>query len=132
MSGTSQQSAISRSPRWRDSLSFRLFVIAIASVLIVEALIFIPSATRFRNDWLKDQIEAGHLAALALEAAPSRMVSAELERELLDSAMVLAVAELYDERRDMILNPDGQICCTRRIVLYDESPDFSTFLMAFF
>lgn len=125
MSGTSEQSAISRSPRWRDSLSFRLFVIAIASVLIVEALIFIPSATRFRNDWLKDQIEAGRLAALALEAAPSRMVSAELERELLDSAMVLAVAELYDERRDMILNPVNEICCTRRIVLYDESPDFS-------
>ena len=47
---------------------------------------------------LKDQIEAGRLAALSLEAAPSRMVSEELEQELLESAMVLAVAELYDER----------------------------------
>lgn len=100
-------------------------MIAIASVLVIEALIFVPSATRYRNDWLKDQIEAGRLAALALEAAPSRMVSAELEMDLLESAMVLAVAELYDERRDMILNPGKEICCTRNIILYDDSPDFS-------
>ena len=94
-------------------------------MLVVEALIFVPSATNFRNDWLKDQIEAGRLAALSLEAAPSRMVSEELEQELLESAMVLAVAELYDERRDMILNPGQEICCTRKIVLFDDTPDFS-------
>lgn len=121
----SDQPAPKRKLRWRDSLSFRLFLIAIASVLVIEALIFVPSATRYRNDWLKDQIEAGRLAALALEAAPSRMVSEELERDLLESAMVLAVAELYDERRDMILNPGEEICCTRKIILYDDSPDFS-------
>lgn len=111
--------------RWKDSLSFRLFLIAIASVMVVEALIFVPSATNFRNDWINDQIEAGRLAALSLEAAPSRMVSEELEQDLLESAMVLAVAELYDERRDMILNPGQEICCTRRIVLFDDTPDFS-------
>ncbi|MEO0607304.1 MAG: HAMP domain-containing sensor histidine kinase [Pseudomonadota bacterium] len=119
----SDPSAAKRKLRWRNSLSFRLFLIAISTVLIVEALIFIPSATNFRNNWLNDQIEAGRLAALALEAAPSRMVSEELEQDLLNSAMVLAVAELYDERRDMILNPGKEICCTRRIVLYDASPD---------
>ena len=100
-------------------------MIAIVSVLVVEALIFIPSATNFRNNWLENQIEAGRLAALSLEAAPSRMVSEELEQQLLDSAMVLAVAELYDERRDMILNPGKEICCTRKIVLFDDTPDFS-------
>ena len=125
MSESSESSAPKRKLRWRDSLSFRLFLIAIASVLVVEALIFVPSATNYRNDWIEDQIEAGRLAALSLEAAPSRMVSDELEQELLKSAMVLAVAELYDERRDMILNPGKEICCTRKIVLYDDSPDFS-------
>ncbi|MEL7033563.1 MAG: HAMP domain-containing sensor histidine kinase [Pseudomonadota bacterium] len=125
MSESSESSASKRKLRWRDSLSFRLFLIAIASVLVVEALIFVPSATNYRNDWLNDQIEAGRLAALSLEAAPSRMVSEELEQELLESAMVLAVAELYDERRDMILNPGQEICCTRKIILYDDSPDFS-------
>jgi len=96
-----------------------------ASVLLVEAMIFVPSATDERNDWLKNQIDAGRLAALALEAAPSRMVSSELEQELLDSAMVLAVAELYDERRDMILNPGEEICCTRKVILFDPTTDFS-------
>lgn len=100
-------------------------MIAIVSVLIIEALIFVPSATSFRNNWLENQIEAGRLAALSLEAAPSRMVSEELEQQLLESAMVLAVAELYDERRDMILNPGEEICCTRKIILFDEDPDFS-------
>jgi len=125
VSDASETTASKRKLRWRDSLSFRLFLIAIASVLVIEAVIFVPSATRYRNDWLKDQIEAGRLAALALEAAPSRMVSEELEMDLLKSAMVLAVAELYDERRDMILNPGEEICCTRQIVLYDETPDLS-------
>lgn len=121
------QSSVATGPslRWRDSLSFRLFLIAISTVLIVEALIFVPSATNYRNIWLKDQIEAGRLAALALEAAPSRMVSEELEQDLLSSAMVLAVAELYDERRDMILNPGEEICCVGEIVLFDETPDIS-------
>lgn len=125
MTDVTESKATPRGLRWRDSLSFRLFLITISAVLVVEALIFIPSATNYRNIWLKDQIEAGRLAALALEAAPSRMVSEELEQELLKSAMVLAVAELYDERRDMILNPGKEICCTRKIVLYDETADIS-------
>ena len=125
MSESSDIGATRRKLRWRDSLSFRLFLIAIASVLLVEALIFVPSATNFRNNWLEAQIDAGRLAALSLEAAPSRMVSEELEQELLESAMVLAVAELYDERRDMILNPGEEICCTRKIILFDAEPDFS-------
>ena len=100
-------------------------MIAISTVLVVEALIFVPSATNFRNNWLAEQISAGRLAALALEAAPSRMVSEELEQDLLESAMVLAVAELYDERRDMILNPGEEICCTRKIILFDAEPDFT-------
>ncbi|MEL7232193.1 MAG: hypothetical protein AAGJ85_06750, partial [Pseudomonadota bacterium] len=80
--------------RWRNSLSFRLFLIAFVSVLVIEALIFIPSATRERHEWLRDKVEAGRLAALALEAAPSRMVSEELSMDLLERADVLAVAEL--------------------------------------
>lgn len=125
MTETQDNSVPKRTLRWRNSLSFRLFLIAIASVLVVEAMIFIPSATDERNEWIEDQIDAGRLAALALEAAPSRMVSEELERDLLDRAMVLAVAELYDERRDMILNPGMEICCTREIILFDDTPDLS-------
>ena len=122
---TSILSAYFKPRRWRDSLSFRLFLITIVSVLVVEALIFIPSATRFRHDWIKDQVEAGRLAALALEAAPSRMVSQELADDLLDSAMVFAVAELSQDKRERILDPQREICCRAKIILFDDQPGVS-------
>jgi hypothetical protein len=106
--------------RWRNSLSFRLFLIAIMSVLVIEALIFVPSATRERHEWLRDKVEAGRLAALALEAAPSRMVSDELSRDLLERADVLAVAELSRDMRENILTQKAPICCVEKIVLLPE------------
>lgn len=80
--------------RWYHSLSFRLFAVTLAAILLVELLIFLPSVTRERNDWINTRIEAARTAALALEAAPSRMVSAELSDELLESAEVLGVGEM--------------------------------------
>lgn len=109
---------------WRKSLTFRLFLLTIASILVVEALIFIPSATRFYNDWLQDQVEAGRLAALALEAAPSRMVSQELADDLLNSAMVLSVAEISD-RREQILAPRIPIKGKRKMVTFKEQPGYT-------
>jgi signal transduction histidine kinase len=111
--------------KWRDSLSFRLFLITIVSVLVVEALIFVPSATRFRTDWIKDQVEAGRLAALALEAAPSRMVSDELAADLLKSARVHSVAELSADMRERILDSKSEICCVSKEILYNERPGFA-------
>lgn len=121
--------------RWRNSLSFRLFLIAFVSVLIIEALIFIPSATRERHDWLLDKVEAGRLAALALEAAPSRMVSEELSMDLLERADVLAVAELSQDMRENILVQKAPICCEEKIILLSERPslrDVWPTLMTFF
>ena len=89
--------------KWRDSLSFRLFVLTILAVLAVEALIFIPSASNFRTEWMRDRVQAARVAALALEAAPSRMVSEELAQELLMRAEVLSVAELSEDMREQIL-----------------------------
>lgn len=87
------RSAVPGAP-WRHSLSARLFAITIAAILLVEMIIFIPSAANFRWEWLEERADAGRVAALALEAAPSRMVSAELSSALLVSAEVLAVAEI--------------------------------------
>lgn len=90
---------------WHDSLSFRILICVIAAVLIVEAVIFVPSASRFRTEWMRDRVQAARVAALALEAAPSRMVSQELSEDLLMSAAVLSVAELSAEMREQILAP---------------------------
>ena len=93
--------------RWFDSLSFRLFGLTILAILVVEAFIFVPSATGQRNDWLTERIEAARIASLALEASPGRSVSEELSARLLDHAEVWGVAELDmdDEMRFQLLPP---------------------------
>ena len=89
--------------RWFNSLSFRLFALTLISILLVEALIFIPSASGFRNAWLTERVEAARIAALALDAAPERSVSEELSAQLLMNAEVWAVAELEDDMRFQLL-----------------------------
>lgn len=88
-----------------DSLSVRLFVITIAAILLVEFLVFLPSAANFRETWLEQRVQAARIAALSLEAAPSRMVSQELSNDLLMRAEVLAVAEISNDMREQILPP---------------------------
>ena len=92
-------------PKWYHSLSFRLFWLTIAIILLVEALIFIPSAASYRASWLEERAQAARIAALALDAAPMREVSEELSESLLMSAEVLAVTEIADGMRVQILAP---------------------------
>lgn len=61
-------------------LSGKLLVLTILFVLLAEAVIFFPSASSFRKDWLQERAtNAGHLA-IALNAAPesyNRMMLSE-------------------------------------------------------
>ena len=91
--------------RWFNGLSFRLFAITVASILFVEGLIFVPSASKFRTNWIDARVNAARIAALALEAAPSRMVSQELSVQLLENAQVLSVNEIEDDMRFQLLEP---------------------------
>jgi len=118
--------AASSSPRngrsgWFDSLSVRLFLVTILAILLVEFLVFLPSAASYRANWLNERVQAARIAALSLEAAPSRMVSDELSNELLERAEVLAVAELSEDMREQILPPamplDGPM---KQVDLMDE------------
>ncbi len=88
---------------WFASLSFRLFWVTIAVILLVELLIFVPSAVNYRSAWLEERVQAARIAALALEASPSRDVSRELSSALLAGAEVLAVTEIEDGMRFQIL-----------------------------
>lgn len=97
------------SPRWRDSLSVRLLAFVIGIIMLVELLIFIPSAVTFRDNWVDDRIQAAGIAALALEAAPSQRVSDELSNELLQNAEVLTVAIIGQDRRQLVLAPQMPI-----------------------
>lgn len=111
--------------RWYHSLSFRLFAVTLAAILLVELLIFIPSVTRERNDWINTRIEAARTAALALEAAPSRMVSTELSDELLESAEVLGVGEMVadiDGGQRVQLLPARNLGDKERVVINFTNP----------
>jgi len=77
-------------------LSGRLLVVTLLAVMLVEVVIFVPSVARFRVAYLQERIERGHIAALAVTAAPNNAVAAELEAELLEGAEVLAVV-MYRE-----------------------------------
>ena len=88
-----------------DSLSVRLFLVTIGVILLVEFIVFLPSAANYRENWLNERVQAARIAALSLEAAPSRMVSEELSNDLLMRAEVLAVAELSADMREQILPP---------------------------
>jgi len=88
-------------------LPARLLGLTIAFVMLAEVLIFLPSAAGFRLEWMTERVESGVTASLAVEAAPDRMVSEELARELLMYAEVEAIAIKRGETRELILAAPG-------------------------
>ncbi|WP_207458036.1 HAMP domain-containing sensor histidine kinase [Azospirillum sp. SYSU D00513] len=65
------------------SLSAKLLVLTVLFVMLAEVLIYTPSVARFRDSYLQERLARAHLAALSIEAAPDRAVTAELEAKLL-------------------------------------------------
>lgn len=74
--------------------------------MLGEALIFLPSLANFRIAWLKGRIAQAEIAALAVEAAPDRMLSGDLKSELLTGAGVLVVSLKKGDARQLILRSD--------------------------
>ena len=68
------------------SLSGRLLLMTLLTVMVLEVVIFAPSVARFRLDHLEDRLRMAQLAALALMATPEGMLDAALEAELLARA----------------------------------------------
>ena len=94
-----------RQRRLTESLAARLFALTLGAILLTEALIFLPTASNARAQWLNERVQAARIASLALEAAPMREVSEELSESLLEKAEVLAVTEVEDDMRFQLLAP---------------------------
>jgi len=88
-------------------LSGKLLLLTILFVMVGEVLIFFPSIANFRITWLKGRIAQAEIAALAVEAAPDRMLSGDLKSELLKGAGVLVVSLNRGESRKLILRTDN-------------------------
>lgn len=100
---------VGRAPRMPPlawSLSARLLLLTIAFVMVAEVLIYVPSIARFRLAWFGERIAAAHLASLALEAAPSGMVSKDLERNLLTHVQGYSVILQRPNSKTLMLSID--------------------------
>jgi len=90
-------------PGFGRSLSARLLMLTVAFVMVSEMLIFFPSISRYRINYLQEHINAAHVATLALEATPTLEVSPELEEKLLDNARVDDAATFHKGSATYIL-----------------------------
>jgi signal transduction histidine kinase len=68
------------------TLSSRLLLLTVATVMLIEVAIFVPSVARFRVDYLEERLRMAELVSLALLATPEAMLDTEMEARLLDRA----------------------------------------------
>ncbi|KPD10915.1 HAMP domain-containing sensor histidine kinase [Phaeobacter sp. 11ANDIMAR09] len=85
-----------------NSLSGRFLVLTVVFVMLAEVLIFVPSVSRFRLDYLSERLERAQIASLALLA--DDMLETDLEAELLENAGVYNVVLRRDEIRQLVLS----------------------------
>jgi signal transduction histidine kinase len=85
----------------RFGLSGKLLVLTILFVMIAQVLIYVPSVSVFRLNWLNDRL-AARTAALVLYAAPSGMVPDDLARDILASIGAQAVVMKTGQTRRLL------------------------------
>jgi len=96
--------------RWRDlGLPSKLLLLTAAFVMLAEILIFLPSVSSFRVDWLDERLTAAQLATLAAEGFPGGDVPSGLRAEMLRTAQVKAIASRRHGVRRLVLPVDPQM-----------------------
>jgi signal transduction histidine kinase len=95
-----------RRPRYLPGLSAKLLLLTILFVMLAEVLVFVPSVSNFRRQWLMERLATAEIAALAAEAAPGGQLPATLRDELLDRAKVKAIAVKRAESRALVIEMD--------------------------
>ena len=84
-------------------LSGKLLMMTIGFVMLAELVLFIPSATLFRQDYLQERAErAGHLA-LALTGVPDYEGSEILSQKFMQDTNVIMVAAKHDGMTELVL-----------------------------
>ena len=99
-------SANGRSSRYLPGLSAKLLLLTILFIMLAEVLVFVPSVSNFRRQWLMERLAAAQIAALAAEAAPGGQLPSMLRDELLERAKVKAIAVKHADSRVLIIEMD--------------------------
>ncbi len=90
--------------RWLlGGLAGRLLGLTLIFVLIVEAMIFIPSIAAYRSDWIEERVQRARTAALAAEAVDQFEATDAVAERLLSASGVHAVALITEEGRKLLL-----------------------------
>lgn len=80
-------------PRWMPfNLSNKLLLLTLVFVMVAEILIYIPSIANYRNVWLQEKLDTAALVAMAAGADPQTPFPADLEKRMLRSIGVEAIA----------------------------------------
>ncbi len=87
-------------------LSAKLLLLTILFIMLAEVLVFVPSVSNFRRQWLTERLAAAHIASLAAEAAPGGQLPSMLRDELLDRAKVKTIAVKRADARVLIIEMD--------------------------
>ena len=87
-------------------LSAKLLLLTILFVMLAEVLVFVPSVSNFRRQWLEERLAAAQIASLAAEAAPGGQLPKSLRDEVLTNAMVKAIAVKRADSRQLIIEMD--------------------------
>ena len=95
-----------RMSRYVPGLSAKLLLLTILFVMLAEVLVFVPSVSNFRRQWLMERLAAAHIASLAAEAAPGGQLPSMLRDELLERAQVKAIAVKRADSRVLIIEMD--------------------------
>jgi signal transduction histidine kinase len=91
---------------YAPGLSAKLLLLTILFVLVAEVLVFVPSVSNFRRQWLTERLAAAEIASLAAEAAPGGELPSMLRDKLLESAMVKAISVKRADARVLVIEMD--------------------------
>jgi signal transduction histidine kinase len=95
-----------RPARYQPGLSAKLLLLTILFVMVAEILVFVPSVSNFRRQWLMGRLEDAQIASLAAEVAPGGQLPKSLRDELLQSTKVKAIAVKRADSRQLIIEMD--------------------------
>ena len=107
--------------RYVPGLSAKLLLLTILFVMLAEVLVFVPSVSNFRRQWLMERLAAAQIAALAAEAAPGGQLPLMLRDELLERAQVKAIAVKRAGSRTLIIEMDMPAEVDASYDMYDAS-----------
>ena len=106
-------------------LSSKLLLLTILFVMISEVLIFVPSISKFRVDWLTSKLELAEVAALIYTKSSSDLMDEALEAELLERLNVQTLALRTEGRRRLLAMVDMPGKIARDDDIHAMTPDQS-------